>query len=164
MEENKDDNIELMEKQLKEIVKKIERIEERFVLDEIERELYQKSIKKYKTEKQEIEGQMQKMDFKVSNLSEYLDQSIMLASKLPEIWASGHYEAKQNLQYLVFPEGIYYNKQNDKCRTERVNSVFALMASISSNSIQKRSGLKSKNSVKSALVAGTGLEPATFGL
>ena len=31
---------------------------------------------------------------------------------------------KQILQYLIFPQGILYNKQNDTVRTNKVNSIF----------------------------------------
>ena len=37
---------------------------------------------------------------------------------------SSDYAMKQILQYLVFPEGILYNKQNDTVRTSKINSLF----------------------------------------
>jgi hypothetical protein len=36
----------------------------------------------------------------------------------------------ENLQKLVFPDGILYDKQNDGFRTKKVNSVFSLIADL----------------------------------
>ncbi len=38
------------------------------------------------------------------------------------------YIAKQRIRFLLFPEGITYNKKTDECRTPRINSVFAYVA------------------------------------
>ena len=42
-----------------------------------------------------------------------------------EIWAYGNLDQKRQLQNLVFPSGIGYNKQNDRVQTKRVNSIFS---------------------------------------
>ena len=41
------------------------------------------------------------------------------------MWISGGYDKKQKLRYLIFPEGIVYNKEMDRVRTKRANSLFA---------------------------------------
>jgi site-specific DNA recombinase len=48
-----------------------------------------------------------------------------MSSKLHEIWAYGDLDQKRQLQNLVFPSGIGYNKQNDRVQTKRVNSIFS---------------------------------------
>ena len=53
----------LMEKQLKEIEMKIERIEERFILEEISQELFEKYMPKYSKEKHEIINQLENSMF-----------------------------------------------------------------------------------------------------
>jgi site-specific DNA recombinase len=42
----------------------------------------------------------------------------------------GNYGEKQQLQFLIFPEGILYNRKNDQCRTPRVNEVFRQMTGL----------------------------------
>lgn len=164
LNESKESDITQLQKQLEEVNQKIERLKERFVTEEIDKELYQQFIAKYKQEKEGIEQQFQKTEIRVSNISEYVNTSLNIALKLPEIWASVNYEAKHKLQYLVFPEGMYYNKKNNECRTPKTNSVFSLISCLSNNLMQKNSGLNSYFGRKSALVAGARLELTTFGL
>lgn len=71
----------------------------------------------------------------------------------------GGYETKQKLQYLLFPEGIVYNKKNDQCRTLRVNAVFGYILALSSLSDKKITGNISDDENVSRLVARTGIEP-----
>ena len=48
-----------------------------------------------------------------------------MSSKLHEIWVSGDLDQKRQIQQLVFPSGIGYDKQNDRVQTKRVNSIFS---------------------------------------
>jgi hypothetical protein len=41
------------------------------------------------------------------------------------LWLSADFSNEQKLQYLVFPDSIVYNKENDRVRTEKVNGLFA---------------------------------------
>jgi hypothetical protein len=50
---------------------------------------------------------------------------LQIAENISKIWPCGGYEEKQKMQYLIFPDGILYNKENDALRTERINSLFA---------------------------------------
>ena len=80
------------------------------------------------------------------------------------MWELGSYEVKQRVQKLVFPEGIYYNRENDHYRTERVNWIFKLSRSVSMVCKENKKGIKDLVVILSPSVAGAGLEPATFGL
>ena len=40
-------------------------------------------------------------------------------------------KAKEHLQHLVFPEGIFYDRKSDEVRTTRINTLFALTKRIS---------------------------------
>jgi len=55
----------------------------------------------------------------------FLDYTLNIAAHLPKMWEQGNYTQRQLLQYMVFPEGIAYNRQNDECRSEKVNSFIA---------------------------------------
>ena len=48
-----------------------------------------------------------------------------MSTNLSEIWETGDLEQKQDIQKLVFPSGIGYDKQKDKVLTFRTNSIFA---------------------------------------
>jgi hypothetical protein len=45
--------------------------------------------------------------------------------------AVGNYEEKQTLQKILFPRGISYNRENDRCRTSGVNNIFLLLGRLS---------------------------------
>ena len=74
----------------------------------------------------------------------------------------GDYVAKQKLQYLVFPEGIYYNKKKDECRTTKVNSIFSLFSSISVDYTENKDKVGRKFFKKSGLVPSAGIEPVSM--
>ena len=46
------------------------------------------------------------------------------SESLQKIWTEGDLKLKQNLQNLVFPSGLGYDKSNDRVRTPKVNAVF----------------------------------------
>jgi hypothetical protein len=52
----------------------------------------------------------------------------MTMSLLLQVWHSSPVAVREKLQKLIFPDGIYYNKQKMAFRTEKVNSIFAAIA------------------------------------
>jgi site-specific DNA recombinase len=150
------------ESQLKEIRKKLERLEERFVNEEISREIFEKFHKKLKTEKLEIETNLHKPENRSSNPEKAIEVAIHLASKLNTLWDCSDYLQKQKLQNLVFPEGLQYHRKNDSLRTIRTNSVFVSISEL----VRLWEDGKMKNpdagSGFSALVGVDGFEPPTL--
>jgi hypothetical protein len=51
-----------------------------------------------------------------------------IAENISQLWISSDYYEKQQLQYLVFLEGMLYDKKNDTVRTIRVNTLFREIA------------------------------------
>lgn len=150
---------------LKSIQEKLDNLEERFVMaGEITKEQYEKFSQKLKLEKQEIEKQIPSDQIKLSNLEKYIGPSLKMAAELAPMWVSGDYHERQKLQKLVFPQGVEYDKENDHYRTPRTNAVFQLMRSLSAENRGNKKGQTSNKTDLSCLVAGTGLEPVTFGL
>jgi site-specific DNA recombinase len=127
---------------LQQLQEKIETIEEKyFVTGEMSRESYQRLNAKY--------------------VEEYLKDVLSFSSKLATAWSSSPVKAKEKLQKLIFPQGIYYDMKNEVFRTNEVNSVFALntvLNSVSEDEINKQGGL---NTTLSSYVGKTGFEPAT---
>lgn len=139
-------------KALKACEEKINMIQERFVLGEIDNELYEKFIDKYRSEKKELEVKVSECSFELSNLYEYVNFTLKLPLNLPSAWGSADYQSKLKLQNLIFPEGIRFNKEKNNYRTSRVNVLFDTIRTLSSIYPQKRSGLSNKFVEKSALV------------
>ena len=134
------------------------------MLEEITKDMFDKFQVKFAEEKKEMGKELSKFGKRVSNLEEYIETSFRVCSKLATAWDSADYNDKQTVQYLVFPDGILYNRKNDECRTLKTNEVFSYFAGL-----QRVSGGKEKRELQfdlhvPSLVARTGIEPVTFGL
>ena len=57
----------------------------------------------------------------LSKLDEYMNFSLTCCSNLHEIWDSGDYTQRQELQNTFFEQGIEYNRQSSTCRTLETN-------------------------------------------
>ncbi|WP_419788840.1 recombinase family protein [Mucilaginibacter sp. X4EP1] len=150
-----------------ELNKKILRLEERLMDEEIPSELYYKYMAKYNEEKEVLETELNKATLEMSNLDDCVQHAIDFAINLPKKWLSADYNIKQRLQHLLFPDGISYNRKTDQCRTSRINFVFLYLAYLKQVMTKTKIGiptLQLEYSNFACLVAGAGLEPTTFGL
>lgn len=152
---------ELLEKQIKDINKKMERLEERFIGEEIEKEMFTKYNELFKIEKREIQKKMELLPKKSSNLENCIEKAIKLSTKLNTVWDSADYLEKQKLQYLVFPNGMSFDKKNMECRTERVNSIFSAIADIAKVTNSSKKDNSDLGSELSMWVEPAGIEPAS---
>ncbi|WP_299676535.1 recombinase family protein [uncultured Tenacibaculum sp.] len=142
--------------------KKLENIEERFVIGEIDRPLYDKYSSKYKNEYFEIEQEIEKTSGYSSNLKKVIHFVTKTATNVLPLWESSTLENKKLFQKMLFPEGIYYNRELDQVRTTRINSFFSLIPEMTSNTGNKKSGNSIISDKKSALVIATGFEPVSI--
>src|SRR5688572_29630495 len=67
-----------------------------------------------------------------SNLENHLNSTITISRKLTMAWTSGTVTQKEVIQKMVFPEGIFYDLENEAFRTGKVNAAFALFSSLNS--------------------------------
>ena len=149
---------------LKGIDEKIEKVEERYVIGEINGELYNKFVHKFKKEKEDTEAEIQKSSLESSNLNYYIDESLNLFTKLNNIWSSSDYSSKQKLQNVLFPDGIVYDRQNDEVRTPRINLVMELVRCLSMSFVDKKRGQTVNFNNLSSSVSAQGFEPWTASL
>ncbi len=155
------ENEKLFKTQLTEVNKKIEALEEKFILEEINRELYDKFLLKYKTEKRNIEEKLANTQLDLSNLEKFVKKYIDLCLELPLFWEKASFHAKMEIQNIVFPEGILYDREKSNYRTPKVNRVILAIASISKS---LEDAIKRKTATfggLSSLVGTTGFEPVT---
>ena len=92
----------------------------------ISQEIYNKHLTRLTKEKETIVKELVNPILKLSNLKEYIDYSLIISSKLLDMWDKGEYEEKVIIQQLVFPSGIRYNRKKQLYRTQRVNSFLSL--------------------------------------
>ncbi|TSE05416.1 recombinase family protein [Aquimarina algiphila] len=158
---SKKDDTAALKHNLKGLLEKIEKIEERYVFGEIDTHLYQKFTKKLNVEKEQIEEEIKTNSLKSSNLDFYIDICMKLFSNLNKLWKLSSYNEKQRLQKMLFPNGILYSKEKDKVQTLEINPVMALLSSLSMNYTKNKSGQNLALASLSAVVTSAGFKPAT---
>tara|TARA_B100000768_G_scaffold175186_1_gene186325 strand:+ start:1346 stop:1918 length:573 start_codon:yes stop_codon:yes gene_type:complete len=113
-----------VKKTITELNTKIESIEERYALGELDNTIYKKFKDKYEIQKKELESKIENPTLNSSNLEVAIDKALNLSESLEKIWSDGDLQQKQNLQNLVFPSSLGYDKSNDRVRTPKVNAIF----------------------------------------
>src|SRR5690606_25304852 len=71
------------------------------------------------------QSELQKMSVGSSNLEKCLNLVVDFCRKPLLWWESAQIGEKMILQNLIFPNGIIYERKNDRVLTSRVNSLFA---------------------------------------
>lgn len=121
---------------------------------------YEKYTLKYGDEISKIRQEMAGSSFDRSNFNLTIEKGVRIAEKLSQLWLSSDFSSKQKLQYLVFPQGILYNKEKGAYRTGKVNSLFAEIPPLVRVLEENKNGNLKKDCQKSNSVPGTGIEPA----
>ena len=69
----------------------------------------------------------EKWNEKLSNSEGFISKVIATASNIRDLWKEGSLETKRKIQKLVFPDGIYWDKEISDYRTENRNPFFGLI-------------------------------------
>jgi site-specific DNA recombinase len=145
---------------LKELEGKINALEERYAIGEIGADLYNKFIGKFYKDKIEINEELTAYQRKNSNLETRVNKYFAILSKPADLWSKNSYQGKLELQNLLFPSGILYDREKDGFRTPEINEVAVVTATISSEILGKKNGTLGLDNLKSRSVPSAGLEPA----
>lgn len=117
--------------QLTDIRQKLDRLEERYILEELNADLYNKYKGKFEKEIEEIEAKKASNRIEMSKLEDYIAISLEFACNLREMWAFGDYAQRQELQNALFEAGITYDRQKDECRSTGDNIFITEIAELS---------------------------------
>ena len=142
-----------------EVNQRIEAVEERFAIGEIDKELYTKFVSKYQSEREHLQKELANTAFDSSNLDRSLKSMIEMCRKPLLAWESGSIDEKMRMQNLFFPEGISYDAQNRAVRTRRINSVFVLIPDLKRLLAETKMGEPISSDQFSHLVIPLGFEP-----
>ena len=121
------EELKIIRANITELENKIQKIKTRFALGEIDREVYDTAKDALLQEKLKAEAQLQNNSGYLSNIDKVIAHTSVIASKLSSLWENGDYQQKVNLQNLVFPEGVLWDRSIGDYRTSKVNSVFSLI-------------------------------------
>ncbi len=152
-----------LKNRLTETERKLEAIEERFVIGEIDRSLYDKFRSRYEKDCFEIKQELNKTGGYKSNLKKVIDFATEVCLNPLKLWDKSDLNSKRIFQNLLFPEGIIYNRESDQYRTSRINSFFSLIPQIARNLKGNKNGDSIKFDKIPVWVVPPGIEPGTHG-
>ena len=150
-----------VKKQLSLVKSKIETIEERFAIGEINDTIYKKFKVKYEKEQTRLNSNLFDSTISSSNLQIAIEKALKMSSNLSKLWTSGDLMQKKKIQNLVFPSGIGYDKLKGKVQTKRVNSIFSSIPLLSRDLAEIKNGESVNFNQFSARVTSTGFKPVT---
>lgn len=100
---------------------KLASLEEKYVLNEIEKDSYTFMKPKFKAEIKKLQDKVDEMSEQETNHSKYLNFGINLIQNLRLYYENASLVNKQKLVGSIFPENLII--ENNKCRTARENEV-----------------------------------------
>ncbi len=142
--------------------KKLDGIEERFVLGEIDQTLYTKFRDKFRANIHQIELELDNSQNQLSNLEKAVDKCINLSLELPSLWRKSNFGRKQRIQNLLFPEGIQYNRKKDDYRTSKINLLFSAIPYLTGLVEGYKKGDSNFSAKIPTWVVPLGIEPSTY--
>jgi len=108
-------------------------VEERYIIEELTGDLYTKYKIKFEKEREDLYKELQGNKIEMSKLEDCILYSLTCCVNLSQMWASGDYTQRQELQNALFAEGIVYDRQKDECRSTSDNEFLSEVALISRN-------------------------------
>ena len=142
----------------------IKKVKKNHALSKIEDDVYYEVIADLEAERREAECELERASVNLSNLTQYIDDTISIACNLSSYWSKKNFDICQNIQKLVFPKGVKWDKEERCFRTESVNEVFSNILCVSDSYNNRQEKEEDKSFDLSSMVAGGGLEPPTSGL
>jgi len=100
--------------------------------------LFIKYRDKHKANINQIELELNRCENQLSNLEKSVEKCLQMALNLPSLWRKLNFSGKQRIQNLLFPKGIFYNRENDDYRTTRINLIFSAIHCLSKGLMQKK--------------------------
>ena len=118
-------------------------------------------LEKLEAEKAEIEQELEKSGIGLLNLSKYIDYGVSLKDNLLKMWKIAGLSHKRSLQKVLFPEGIYFDKETEDIEPVSRNEFLFARCLNPMNYGDKEKGQTLNFEDLSNLAPQVGLEPTT---
>ncbi len=151
-------------KKINEKEDKSNKLDIRYGLDEIPKEIYDKTKVLLTEELMILKEELNNSNPKLSNQKNMIEKSLKNLQNISKIWGSVGLNDKQKIQKTLFPLGIYYDNEKHSYLTPEINSFVLISNSISDDCEENKKRTNHFFDEKSLSVAGSGVEPETFGL
>jgi DNA invertase Pin-like site-specific DNA recombinase len=150
--------------ELNELKTSYDKMEYRYAINEISKDIFERQSQKINDAIIQKTKELDYFPTKISNHEKAINYFLKIAQSPSKFYDSLDYSKKRKFQYLVFPEGFHYSIINRKYRTSKTNALFGLTKCLSAFYDVEKQKTHPQKWDGSSLVAGTGLEPVTFGL
>ena len=117
----------LLKKQLTEIDNNIKSVRVRYATGKIDEETYETAMKEFNNHRDLVVLELEKCKQNLSNYEKQIPMIIATASNISSLWHNADIDSKRRIQNLIFPNGIYWDKQIADYRTVSRNKFFDLM-------------------------------------
>ena len=117
----------LLKKRLTEVENDLKKCHLKLATDKIDSETFAVASQELKNKKAYLESEIEKYSLDLSNFDDKINQVLVTCSKLGSLWESGDLETKRQIQELVFPDGILWDRENRNYRTTNRNAIFDLL-------------------------------------
>ncbi len=109
---------------------KIQSLKDRHVEGELDKDIFKEYMLKYGSELMEAESELKGI-IEVSNPDKAIEKLLELSYNLKLFWQVTAFETRQELQKLIFPEGLIFDKGLNDYRTSKINEMFLLLHTLS---------------------------------
>jgi len=116
-----------LKKHISELDNQIKNIKLRYATGKIDTDIYNTAIGEFEGRKDTLTLELEKWQGDLSNLYDKIPQIVKIASSLSSMWDMADLDTKRKIQDLVYPHGIYWDKEIRNYRTLEKNSVFAIL-------------------------------------
>lgn len=124
--------VSILKKKKSECENKMKKCRIKYATDDIDEETFKITINELQKELQGYELELSKCRQDLSNLAKRIDEVFVMCCNLASLWKDGTLETSQKLQNLLFPDGIFWDKEICGYRTEGENCALAVMRRITS--------------------------------
>ena len=132
-DEKQEELIKSLKSNKTEVANKIKKVQVRWGLGEIDKSAYEVTLSALQAELATLNEQLSNLTQSLSNIDEVASHACVIASQLDTLWENGDFKTKVDLQNLLFPEGVLWDRNIGDYRTEKTNSVFETIKRISIN-------------------------------
>ena len=133
-----------LRKQRSECENKIRRCKARYGAEEINEDVYSTTIQFLQEKIDNINLELAKFKNNLSNLSDDADVIFSTCCNIASLWRNSSLETSQKIQNLLFPSGIFWDKENENYRTFDCNQALDIIQRIS-DSYKNKNEEKSEN-------------------
>lgn len=123
-------NINVLKKQKSEKENKLKSCKIRYGMGDIDDEIYTMTVEALQKDLDQITLELSKYDKDLSNLENRINDVLLMCCHLGSMWKQADILTAQKLQNLLFPNGIYWDKEIDGYRTIAENTGLAVIRKI----------------------------------